>query len=211
LICSFYFFGCGQTAFVPPVNRFHKRVGPESARPFPRFKPKALIRDKVAMTHHFIPFQTPKAFWNAGSRECFRVARSLRWFGCAVHHAFTVSPGGITVQFHGVISFEFVWRVVRHGLRQMALSSGTSFNSAAGTGASEPPSPSNRDKSSGSTGATVTAAGRMKGPSAARFFISFVFMAPGFIDCVTFGRPERWSTGWKRRSAAVCFCPVPGA
>ena len=76
-----------------------KCVGPESARPFPWFKPKSPIRDEVAMTHHFIPFQTPKAFRTAGSRECFRFARSRRWFGCAVHHAFTVSPGGKPFSF----------------------------------------------------------------------------------------------------------------
>jgi hypothetical protein len=128
------------------------------------------------MTHHFIPFQTPKAFRNAGSRECFRFARSLCWPDCADRQAFTASPVGMAVQLHG-----FVCCIVRHGFRPMAFSSGTSINSVAGTGASEPPSPSNRDKSSGSTGGTASAAGRMKWPLAARFFISFVFMAPEFF------------------------------
>jgi hypothetical protein len=128
------------------------------------------------MTHHFIPFQTPKSFRNAGSRECFRFARSLRWPGRADHQAFTASPVGMTVQLHG-----FSCCATRCGLRQMAFSSGTSINSAAGTGASEPPSPSNRDKSSGSTGGAASAADRMKGQLAARFFFSFVFMAPEFF------------------------------
>ena len=197
---SLCFSGCRRSepsSFPPPVNRFHKRVGSEPARPFPRFKPSVFTRDEVATKHHFIPFHTPKAFRNAGSRECLRPTLLLRWFGCAVRHAFTVSRRRITIQFHGVICFGFVWCVTRRGLRQMALLSATSTSS--GIGASGPPSPSNRDKSSDSTGVSASAAGRMKGPSTGRFFISFVFMARGFIDWFAFDRPERWSTGWKRR------------
>ena len=49
-----------------PVNRFYKGVGAETARPFPRFKPALLIRDKVAAAHQFIPFQTSKVWRNTG-------------------------------------------------------------------------------------------------------------------------------------------------
>jgi hypothetical protein len=128
------------------------------------------------MTHHFILFQTPKAFRNAGSRERFRLARSPRGPGGADQQAFTASPAGMIVQWHG-----FVCCFVRHGLRQMAFSSGTSINSVVGTGASGPPSPSNRDKSSGAIGATASASGRIKSPSAARFITSIAFIIPGFF------------------------------
>jgi hypothetical protein len=53
---------------VLPKYRFRKRVGTEPARSFPRFNAQALIRDEVAATHHFIPFQTPEAFRNTGWR-----------------------------------------------------------------------------------------------------------------------------------------------
>jgi hypothetical protein len=44
-------FGRTRTAMDPPVHRFDKGVGSEPARPFPRFKPPVLIRDKVAQTY----------------------------------------------------------------------------------------------------------------------------------------------------------------
>ena len=53
-------------AFVAPINRFHKRIGLETARPFPWFKTPEFIHDKVAATHHFIPFQKPEVFRNTG-------------------------------------------------------------------------------------------------------------------------------------------------
>ena len=49
-----------------------------SAGLYERFKPKALVRDEVAMTNHFIPFQAPKAFRNAGVRGCFPPAFSFK-------------------------------------------------------------------------------------------------------------------------------------
>jgi len=64
------FFVCGRMDFIPPVNWFHKRVGPKAARPFPRFKTLIPILDKVATRHQLIPFQTPEAFRNAGFPGC---------------------------------------------------------------------------------------------------------------------------------------------
>jgi hypothetical protein len=91
------FFGRGRTAFIPPVNRFQKRVGSEPARPFPRFKPSMLIHDEVAKTHQFVPFQTPKALRNAGFRGCPGFVHPLRCLGRATRHVFTIFPGGFQI------------------------------------------------------------------------------------------------------------------
>ena len=112
-------------AFVPPVRRSHKRVGSEPARSFPRFKPSVLIHDKVAMTHQFIPFQTPKAFRSASPRRCSWFGWTPRSFDSAVHHAFVVSLSGMNARFHkkhGTLQAGSVlWGVTLPGILELLL------------------------------------------------------------------------------------------
>lgn len=60
-----------------PVNRFYKRIGPESAGPVPWFQPPLLIRDEIAMIHQLVSFQTPQAFGKEGFHRCHRFVHWL--------------------------------------------------------------------------------------------------------------------------------------
>jgi hypothetical protein len=92
------FFNGDRTIFLPPVNRFHKRVRPESVRSFPRLEPLLLIFDEVAKTDQFIPFQTPKALRMAGFRGGLGCVCSRRRIDHAPVSVYYVFLGGVHVQ-----------------------------------------------------------------------------------------------------------------
>jgi hypothetical protein len=65
------------------------------------------IRDEIASTHQFMPFQTPKAFRNARYRGGLGFIRALRSPDRAARRVFGIFPGGFRVQLHCVKFFSF--------------------------------------------------------------------------------------------------------
>lgn len=61
-----------------PINRFHKRIGPEPAPPRPRFKTSVPVLNEISVTDQFIPFQPSKPFGGNGGGCCIHLFHQIR-------------------------------------------------------------------------------------------------------------------------------------